>query len=81
VDLSSRMHLPWSDRRFSDFGHVPVIALPRETWQVLAGWRAAELRIVAETGGLSAAESWLRARGLRWVRAGNTEQLISEGGS
>jgi hypothetical protein len=47
-------------------GGNDVIALHRETWLFLAGWMAAELRIVAEREGAAGAAAWLTARGLAW---------------
>jgi len=41
-----------------------VIVLAREAWLRLAGWPAAELRIVAERDGASGAARWLRRAGL-----------------
>lgn len=44
-----------------------VLALPAETWRAVRD-RAEELLTVAETGGVTAATEWLRARGLAWSR-------------
>jgi hypothetical protein len=49
-----------------DAGGDEVIALPAETWKVLAGPLAGELQIIAEQGGKEAAAAWLTARGFAW---------------
>ena len=49
-----------------DAGGDDVIALPAETWRVLAGPLAGELQVIAEQGGREAAAAWLTARGLVW---------------
>jgi hypothetical protein len=49
-----------------DAGGEDVIALPARTWLFLAGWLAAELRIVAERDGRAGAVRWLNAHGLAW---------------
>jgi hypothetical protein len=49
-----------------DAGGEDVIALPADTWRFLAGWLAAELRIVAERDGRAGAVRWLNAHGLAW---------------
>ncbi|NWJ71719.1 hypothetical protein HX744_14530 [Pseudonocardia sp. ICBG1122] len=46
-------------------GLVAEIELSPEAWEAIAG-EAEELLDVAETGGISAAEEWLRARGLSY---------------
>jgi hypothetical protein len=51
-----------------DTGGQDVIALPRQTWNVLAGYLAAELRIVAEREGPSGAAGG--SQGAGWPGGG-----------
>lgn len=50
----------------SDEGGEDCIVLPADTWAVLAGPLAGELRIVAERDGRAGAAAWLTARRLAW---------------